>query len=377
MTDAASSELKERELQLAESRAATERELKQKELALSELKLRQDREIRERELQVQNRQIAVGRWSGPVAVAVVAGLLGIVGTFFSARENRELERKKQEGTLILEAIRTGTGGIEREKQAAANLVFLADAALVNLDKEQLKRLREKAGDATPSLPSGTTSQPTIPESTRQRILKSFDEFAAYFRENGATTIPKVRVDAVPPNTYAVAYYEPSSSTVYVDTAYLADTNLPLREYAHAVLYADGKLPAIDYVRTWAYFGIESGLASYFVSSFTNDPRIPGTVGSETLDNTRSLEKLRPGPTLGMDGLYSWGGAFWEFRKLLTPKTSDKILFLAWQLTQDREIVGNDPKNFIANILKADSQLEGSRHHDQIKDLFKRRGMPQG
>src|SRR6266705_2124125 len=114
MSDEASSELKERELQLAEKRATTERELKEQELALSKLKLRQDREIRERELQVQSRQIAVGRWSGPVAVAVVAGLLGIVGTFFSARENRELERKKQEGTLVLEAIRTGASGKERE-----------------------------------------------------------------------------------------------------------------------------------------------------------------------------------------------------------------------------------------------------------------------
>jgi len=172
MGDEVSSELKERELQLAERKTANERELKQQELALSELKLRQDREIREQELQIQGRQIAIGRWSGPVAVAVVAGLLGIIGTFFSARENRELERKKQEGTLVLEAIRTGASGKEREQQAAANLVFLADAGLVNLTKEQIEKLREKAGDATPSLPVGTTPTPAIPEPTRQQILKS-------------------------------------------------------------------------------------------------------------------------------------------------------------------------------------------------------------
>src|SRR5262245_25145495 len=93
--------------------------LKERELSLSE--------IREKEFQIKSRELAVGRWSGPVAVAVVAGMLGIVGTFFAARENRELERKKQEGTLLLEAIRTGASGKEREQQAAANLVFLADA----------------------------------------------------------------------------------------------------------------------------------------------------------------------------------------------------------------------------------------------------------
>ncbi len=376
MGDEVSSELKERELQLAERKTANERELKQQELALSELKLRQDREIREQELQIQGRQIAIGRWSGPVAVAVVAGLLGIIGTFFSARENRELERKKQEGTLVLEAIRTGASGKEREQQAAANLVFLADAGLVNLTKEQIEKLREKAGDATPSLPVGTTPTPAIPEPTRQQILKSFDEFAAYFQANGAKITPKVRVDAVPPGYPAIAYYDPDKSTVHIDSTLLFEMDLPLREYAHAVLYAGGKFSVIDYEKTWAYVGIESGLASYFASSFRNNSRVPGGAGNETLDNARSLASLKPDPMIMMDGLYSWGGAFWELRTLLSPKTADKILVAAWQGMQEADLRRNDPHDFIGSILKADSQLEKSQHQVQIKELFARRGMAQ-
>jgi hypothetical protein len=378
MGDEASPELKERELQLAETRAANERELKQQELALSELKLRQDRELKEQELRIQGRQIAIGRWSGPVAVAVVAGLLGIVGTFFSARENRELERKKQEGTLVLEAIRTGASGKEREQQAAANLVFLADAGLVNLTKEQTDKLREKAGDSTPSLPAGTvSSQPTIPEPARQQILKSLDEFATYFQGNGAKTTPKVRVDSVPPGTPAIAYYDPDKSTVYIDTAFLSEVDLPLREYAHAVLYADRKLSAIDYERTWAYVGVESGLASYFASSFRNNPRVPVGDSAETLDNTRSLATLKPGPMIQMDGLYGWGGAFWELRKLLGPKTTDRILLAAWQAMGEVDIRRNDARDFVGSILKAESQLEKSQHQIEIKELFARRGLAQG
>src|SRR5262245_35624397 len=136
---------------------------------------------------------------------------------------------------------------------------------------------------------------------------------------------------MPPSTYgAMAYSDPSTSTVYVETAFVANINLNLllREYAHAVLYAEGKSSAIDYEQTWTYVGIESGLASYFASSFTNDPRVPGSRDGETLDNTRSLEKLTPGPTIIHDGLYSWGGVFWELRKLLGDKTTDKIFVAA-------------------------------------------------
>ena len=108
--------------------------------------------------------------------------------------------------------------------------------------------------------------------------------------------PKVRVDTVPPDfPGAIAYYDPGKSTVYIDAQYLTDINLPLREYAHAVLYADGKFSAIDYEKTWTYVGIESGLASYFSSSFVNDPRVPGGAGNETLDNTRNLKDMKPSP----------------------------------------------------------------------------------
>jgi hypothetical protein len=89
----------------------------------------------------------------------------------------------------------------------------------------------------------------------------------------------VKVDPVPPDvTGAIAYYDPAKLTVYVDVQFLSDLNLPLREYAHVVLYADGKYDLVDFEKTWAYIGIESGLASYFAASFINSPRIPGSAG---------------------------------------------------------------------------------------------------
>ena len=370
--------LKERELNLSEEKIRNERELKEQELALSEAQLRQDRELKEREFQLKHRELAFGRWSGPVAVAVVAGLLGIIGTLIGAAENRELERKKQEGTLLLEAIRTGTVGKEREQQAAANIVFLADAGLVALGKDQIDKMRERAGDATPSLPTATSSAPSrLPEPIQKHILKSFDDLGRYFEGVGAKTIPKVGVDVVSPDVPAIAYYDPDKSTVYIDPQrYLADANLPLREYAHAVLYAGGKFTSIDYQNTWVYLGIESGLASYFSSSFRNDPHVPGDVGDNTLESSKNLKDLKPGPSIMMDGIYYWGGAFWELRKLVGQKIADKLLYSAWESISDPVVRKNDPKDFVDGLLKADALLEQSRYDNDIKSLFRRRGVEQ-
>jgi hypothetical protein len=183
----------------------------------------------------------------------------------------------------------------------------------------------------------------------------------------------VQVDTVPPDVPgAIAYYDPDKLTVHIDAQYLADINLPLREYAHAVLYADGKLSAIDFEKTWNYVGIESGLASYFSSSFVNDPRVPGGVDRETLDNARSVKELRPNPMIVMDGIYAWGGAFWELRKALGKAISDKLLYIAWQSLQASDLKKSDPRDFV--VLKADSVLEASQHDNQIRELFRRRGI---
>jgi hypothetical protein len=110
-------------------------------------------------------------------VAIVAGLIGYLSTLYSSYATRQLEakrqeyteqleqekhqatlqltREKQEGTLILEAIKAGGTKEEKERAAAANLVFLADAGLIrSLKPEDLARLRARAGNALPSLPSG-------------------------------------------------------------------------------------------------------------------------------------------------------------------------------------------------------------------------------
>jgi hypothetical protein len=157
----------------------------QSQIALDYARLALEERLRLRELGIKEKELeaeVAGRrfsWlASPAVVAIVAGLIGYLSTLYSSYATRQLElerqrhseslehekhqaslqlaREKQEGTLIVEAIKSpGATKEEKEGATAANLVFLADAGLITtLKKAELDRLREKAGNALPSLPSG-------------------------------------------------------------------------------------------------------------------------------------------------------------------------------------------------------------------------------
>ncbi|HTG32936.1 MAG TPA: ankyrin repeat domain-containing protein [Thermoanaerobaculia bacterium] len=134
-----------------------------RKLDLEIRRLEQDKELKEKELEIQRGQAARGPWGAPVIAALIAGIVGLLGTFWSSYQSREIERQKQEGTLILEAIKTGTG---ETKQAAGNLLFLDKLGLLRLSNEQRAQLENVAGSRNPlpSLPTEAKSaklEPTL------------------------------------------------------------------------------------------------------------------------------------------------------------------------------------------------------------------------
>jgi hypothetical protein len=386
-------EFKRRELILSEARLQQERELKElellqakqfkeKEFELKQKELDQTSRLKEREIELQRRQLSSGRWTGPVAVAVVAGFLAIIGSLVTLRQNLELERKKQESNLLLEAIRTNATGKDREQQIAANLVFFADdAGLIKIDPERLKKLREQAGSASPSLPLAAAAAPstTIPNTVRQQILKSFDGFGRYFESLGLKAYPRIDVQ-VSSEPGALVYYDSDRKTVFIDSGYLGNRDLPLREFAHAVLYlSPEKLKEIDYDRTWVYVGIESGLASYFSSSYRDDAHIPSPINSsndldQTLENQQKLSDLKAGPSAMWDGTLAWGAAFWDMRKSLGKSVVDRLLYRSWNDLTESEINKNNPQDFIRRVLASDRALNNGQHASQIQDIFSRHGL---
>jgi hypothetical protein len=106
----------------------------------------------------------------------------------------------------------------------------------------------------------------------------------------------------------------------------------------------------------------------------NNSRANGANDNSTLDNSRNIKEFKPISAVVVEGIYIWGGAFWELRKSLGQNISDKLLYMAWQSIQGSDIKKNNPKDFVDSVLKADRLLEGSRHDSQIKEVFRRRGM---
>ena len=369
-------ELKLRELGIAERKNVSDAELRARELVLAQRRLAQDAVLKRKEFRLQARQLSVGRWSGPVAVAVVGGLLGIGSTFFSSYQNREVERKKQEGTLILEAIRTDSSTQDHEAIAAANLAFLADAGLISLGEDQLKTLRKRAGNTAPSLPAAQQSVPQrMPDAVRSRISKSLASFGQYLQGIGAPRPSAVDIDVAGQEIPGmVAYYDPQKRAVLIGSEYLGDEAIPLREFAHSVLYTGGKYEAIDFDRTWMFIAIESGLASYFSSSYRNDPSVPPTGGPDSsLDNTQSVAMLVP-----VDPQYTgklvWGGAFWELRTKLSQQVADRLLYAAWAAVTVEDIRTNDAAVFGRKLLATDGSQSGGKNVATIREVLARRGV---
>lgn len=122
-------------------------------LDLDQRRIDQDKELKLKELELQKNQSLKPQWATPVFVALLGGGIGLLGNFYNNRQALQVEQEKQKGTIVIEAIKTGDS-----TAAAKNLVFLSNAELIMLSKEQKAKLEEIAGkNPIPALPqTGTT-----------------------------------------------------------------------------------------------------------------------------------------------------------------------------------------------------------------------------
>jgi hypothetical protein len=135
------------------------------------------------------------RWNNPLALAVLAALVGYLSTLITwslgrsdeeirhkqtlelekvkQRATEKLEQTKLQGTLILDAMKTGDGP-EKAKRAAANLLLLVDAKLLTFDEETEKRLKDRAGDVAPGLPSPVQASEPPEGSATSEVAKALN-----------------------------------------------------------------------------------------------------------------------------------------------------------------------------------------------------------
>jgi hypothetical protein len=322
-----------------------------------------------------------------VSTAILAGLFGLLGTILGGVLNLRVERKKQEGNLILEALKTGN-----TTTAARNLLFFSEAGLIQLSQKQVKALEEARGSSIlPVLPqSGLLEKFTPVPSTALTpelnagyvtLLRSFQN---YLRRSGFPIKEggEIKFHVVPGDLVSIgdlsfySVYDPDAKTMHVASKYADDTDLILHEYMRHVLSpaADHAPNTVENTKWWAYYAIQSGLAVYYPCSF-NERSVFG-ITKEISISLDDRSKFDDPPldqySANTEGNTTWGGAFWELRGLLGHAKADKLLSSAWISWRP-----SDPHNLRANFVKQIMEVhksEEGRHSDEIREIFERRAL---
>ncbi len=233
---------------------------------------------------------------------------------------------------------------------------------------------------------GFTPSSKVSTELKRRLELAFGRFQQYLAALGyksksdqiAISIPE-RMD----QPGALSYYDPDKKMMVIDSKYAADPDLLYREYMHHVLYSGRGMPNDPGMKLWTYYAIESGLATYFSCSFTDNPKstektaalIGGSFHVWDLDNKRPFSELRPdvGAAI-MDGTEIWGGAFWAMRKTLGKQVADKLLFDAWFALKPDDVRSDKGATFVRKLIDLDKTLAGGEHQSEIREIFRSRGL---
>jgi hypothetical protein len=145
-----------------------ESNLDEQRLELEQKRCDQDKELKLKELAILSKQSKGSQWIVPIIVALVGGGIGLVNSIVTSQQTLQLERERQKGSLIVEAIKTGD-----TKAAAANLIFLSNSKLISLTDEQHNSLVEIVGkNPLPSLPPQLSGSPQVPSVDEARGFRA-------------------------------------------------------------------------------------------------------------------------------------------------------------------------------------------------------------
>jgi hypothetical protein len=145
------------------------------------------------------------------------------------------------------------------------------------------------------------------------------------------------------------------------------------------------LLAPDEPTSWAHYAIESGLATYFACSYSNDP-IMGGGASDTrkallppqdLRNRRRLKEIviEEWASVQHDGSEIWGGIFWQVRKLAGPAIADRLLADTWHGFSPADEKGEKVyRAFAQYLLNRSESIENGALTERLRAVFEERGL---
>ena len=351
-----------------------------------ELKLREF-ELRSRELDIQAAQQR-SPWANPAVVAIAAGLIGWLSTVYTSCEARkmedvrnaaslEIEREKQQGTLILDAIKTTGVGPDKEQRTAANLVFLADAGLIGAIKPaELARLRVLAKDTLPSLPAPTSvvqgvefqKSDGLAAELQSQLESALTKYQAHLAGLGlapAGGTEKVTVE-IDSNITDNAYFETHRNLIRVGRRLVSDPEYVLSEYTWAALKAANPTmyPFVTH-RDTGLEGFAYGVKFYLTCSYQDDPRVGRNYykltetepqGSRTtlfdLTTSRRYEQVQE-TFIPHERGEVWGAALWDLRERAGKDKVDRLVVATWkQLKHKSDVDLSSPKAYVDALVNA-------------------------
>jgi hypothetical protein len=296
--------------------------------------------------------------------------------------------------------------IQRQFQnqtVSRDYVQLAVTILQNPDRSKVPpELREWAVDllndnsptklnakALASLKSGTVTLPSlnfIPssaltpdlESQLERTLIAFQSYLEKLGYPPATRAVSVEITSGTSSNGWVARFEANTSRIVVASAFAGDNVSVLRQLAHPYLYtADTSAPE--------YAAMESGLATYFPSSFLDHPVMGDRATAEgkklfppqDLRNRRHFDEIHLGDNGSeqTEGSEIWGGAFWEVRELLGKDVADRLLADAWRAFRPAKDQRTGVyTTFVLSLIERLKAAGTSAQPGELRALFTKRGL---
>jgi len=304
----------------------------------------------------------------PITTAILAGVVGLAGTMLGGMLNLHLEQKKQQGSLMLESIKTGN-----KTMAARNLLFFSDAGLLQLSQEQIKNLRKEAGDSTlPMLPlperftpMGSSSLTPELHKELQSTLESFEDYlirSGFHIGKGEVHFTIIEGTIIKRDGREFAsLYNPDTNTMQVASAYKDDTDLIMHEYMRHILDVYTHVPySATESPLWVGYAIASALADYFPCSFNNKPVLASKSGlAINLINKHTFDRISLEEVFtSYEPELPWGGAFWELRQVLGQAKTDQLLSSIWASWYPSDPQRNIAGDFVQAIMKADESAGG-------------------
>jgi hypothetical protein len=227
--------------------------------------------------------------------------------------------------------------------------------------------------------------PALTPSLKARIESELTAFCGYLARTGFTLDPRPITISFSPRLVDTAYYSAITNRVTVASSLAADTEVMLREMAHAAVWSTVK-GEIRLIYASVIPSIHSGLVNYFTCGFHYSPISKGIVCKNTLDvcHISSLENDNKYEQLPRSVVWPqkrdilaqvWGAVFWDMRKSLGEEKTNRLLISTIRSLEALDLQTDFMLGFRKRLMSTAREFDRGRHVPAILAILESRQLP--